>query len=82
MLLLYIIVAILMFGSLIFIHELGHFLTARLFHVTIYEFAIGMGPKLISWKSKKNGTGSKTRRRAERPKDISLSQTPFRATCG
>ena len=56
MLLLYIIVAILMFGFLIFIHELGHFLTARLFHVTIYEFAIGMGPKLISWKSKKHET--------------------------
>lgn len=56
MLLLYILVAILMFGSLIFIHELGHFLTARLFHVTIYEFAIGMGPKLISWKSKKYNT--------------------------
>ena len=53
---LYILIAILMFGSLIFVHELGHFLTARLFHVTIYEFAIGMGPKLISWKSKKNGT--------------------------
>lgn len=56
MLLLYIIVAILMFGSLIFIHELGHFLTARLFHVTIYEFSIGMGPKLISWKSKTYNT--------------------------
>ncbi len=56
MLLLYIIVAILMFGSLIFIHELGHFLTARLFHVTIYEFSIGMGPKLISWKSPKYNT--------------------------
>lgn len=56
MLLLYIIVAILMFGFLIFIHELGHFLTARLFHVTIYEFSIGMGPKLISWKSNKNNT--------------------------
>ena len=56
MLLLYIVVAILMFGFLIFIHELGHFLTARLFHVTIYEFAIGMGPKLVSWKSKKNDT--------------------------
>ncbi|MBR6745280.1 MAG: site-2 protease family protein, partial [Clostridia bacterium] len=48
--------AILMFGFLIFIHELGHFLTARLFPVTIYEFVIGMGPKLISWKSKKNNT--------------------------
>ena len=45
---LYILLAILMFGSLIFIHELGHFLTARLFHVTIYEFAIGMGPKILS----------------------------------
>ena len=56
MLLLYILVAILMFGSLILIHELGHFLTARLFHVTIYEFSIGMGPKLISWTSKKNNT--------------------------
>ncbi len=56
MTILYILIAILMFGALIFIHELGHFLTARLFHVTIYEFAIGMGPKIFSWKSKKNGT--------------------------
>ncbi len=56
MLLLYILVAVLMFGSLIFIHELGHFLTARLFQVKIYEFAIGMGPKLVSWKSKKTDT--------------------------
>ena len=54
--LLYILIAILMFGVLIFVHELGHFLTARLFHVKIYEFSIGMGPKLISKKSKKTDT--------------------------
>ncbi len=48
-----ILIAILVFGLLIFIHELGHYLTARLFDVHILEFAIGMGPKLISWKSKK-----------------------------
>jgi regulator of sigma E protease len=53
---LYILIAIFMFGALIFVHELGHFLTARLFHVTIYEFALGMGPKLISKKSAKSGT--------------------------
>ncbi len=53
---LYILIAILMFGALIFIHELGHFLTARLFHVTIYEFSIGMGPKLFSKTSEKSGT--------------------------
>jgi len=32
---------------------MGHYLFARLFGVKIYEFAIGMGPKLISHKSKK-----------------------------
>lgn len=40
---------------LIFIHELGHYLMARRFHVTIKEFAIGMGPRLISRTSKKTG---------------------------
>ena len=51
-----IIYAILIFGALIFIHELGHFIVARLCGVKVLEFAIGMGPKLISWKGKKNGT--------------------------
>ena len=37
-----------MFGVIIFIHELGHFLCAKAFHVAIEEFAIGMGPKLFS----------------------------------
>ncbi len=50
-----ILIAILVFGALIFIHELGHYLTARLFDVHILEFAIGMGPKLLSHRSKKTG---------------------------
>jgi len=53
---LYIVYAILIFGLLIFIHELGHFIVARLCGVKVLEFAIGMGPKLISWKGKKSGT--------------------------
>lgn len=44
------------FGILIFIHELGHFLAARECGVAIREFAVGMGPKLFSWKSKKYDT--------------------------
>ena len=44
----YIILGILMFGVLIFIHELGHFLAAKKCKVGIYEFSIGMGPKIIS----------------------------------
>lgn len=49
----YIILAILLFGLLILVHELGHYLTARLFGVAINEFSIGMGPKIFSWTSKK-----------------------------
>lgn len=49
----HIVLALLIFGFLIFIHELGHYLTARAFGVTIREFAIGMGPKLFSHRSKK-----------------------------
>ncbi len=50
-----IIIAILGFGVIIFVHELGHFLSARTFGVTVNEFSIGMGPKLFSKKTK-NGT--------------------------
>ena len=49
---LYIILGILMFGFLIFIHELGHFVAAKKCGVGIYEFSIGMGPKLFSHKGK------------------------------
>ena len=38
---------IVIFGLIIFIHELGHFLTAKMFGVKVHEFALGMGPKLI-----------------------------------
>ncbi|MBR6796349.1 MAG: site-2 protease family protein [Clostridia bacterium] len=49
-----IILTVLIFGALIFVHELGHYLVARSFGIGIREFAIGMGPKLFSWKGKKN----------------------------
>ncbi|MBQ1411025.1 MAG: site-2 protease family protein [Oscillospiraceae bacterium] len=46
----YILLAILIFGFLIFIHELGHFITAKLCGVRVNEFSINMGPKLFGWK--------------------------------
>ncbi len=48
----YILLAILVFGFMIFIHELGHFLFAKKFNVAINEFSIGMGPKIFSKKGK------------------------------
>ena len=52
---LYILIAVLVFGVLILIHELGHYIFARIFKVKIYEFSLGMGPTLISRTSKKTG---------------------------
>lgn len=37
------------FGIAIFVHELGHYLAARLRGVGVEAFAIGMGPKIIAW---------------------------------
>ena len=45
-----ILVAIVFFGFLIFFHELGHFTFAKLFHVKVNEFALGMGPAIFKFR--------------------------------
>ena len=42
-----IIVSILVFSVVIIIHELGHFITAKLSGIKVNEFSIGMGPQLF-----------------------------------
>ena len=41
--------AVFVFGLLVLVHELGHFITAKLTGMRVDEFAIGFGPKLISF---------------------------------
>ena len=41
--------AILVFSIIIVIHEFGHFIVAKANKVTVLEFSLGMGPRLISW---------------------------------
>ena len=43
----YIIIAVLFFGILVGIHELGHFTVAKLCGIRVEEFAIGMGPAIF-----------------------------------
>lgn len=45
-----IIFAVILFNLIIFIHEFGHFFTAKLFGVRVNEFAIGMGPRIFKAK--------------------------------
>ncbi len=44
-----IVIGVLIFELIIFIHEFGHFITAKKFGVQVNEFAIGMGPKLFQF---------------------------------
>lgn len=39
-------------GVMVLVHELGHFLAARLFDVKVDAFALGMGPRLFGFRGK------------------------------
>lgn len=45
-----IIIALIVFGIIVLIHELGHFLVAKANGIMVEEFAIGMGPKIVGKK--------------------------------
>jgi regulator of sigma E protease len=49
-----ILISLLILGILVFVHELGHFVTAKLSKMPVSEFSIGMGPSVYSY------TGEKT----------------------
>lgn len=44
---------LLLLSLLVVVHEYGHFITARMFGVKVYEFAVGFGP--ILWKTEHKG---------------------------
>lgn len=46
-----IIIAILIFGILVLIHELGHFIFARMNGIEVLDFSIGMGPRLCGFRA-------------------------------
>lgn len=62
-----IIVAILVFGLIILIHEFGHFIVAKKCGIGVIEFSIGMGPRLFSF------TKGETR--------YSIKALPFGGSC-
>ncbi len=43
---------VLILGVIVLVHEFGHFFFSKLFGIHVYEFAIGMGPKIFKWKGK------------------------------
>lgn len=45
-----IVIAIIIFGLIVTVHEFGHFICAKLSKVCVLEFSIGMGPKILQKK--------------------------------
>lgn len=56
-----VIASIFVFGLLILAHEVGHFLAARANGIRVIELAIGFGPRLAGWQSRKSGTSYSVR---------------------
>lgn len=46
-------IGVLMLGLIIFVHELGHFLSAKFFKIPVSEFAVGMGPQILGLETSK-----------------------------
>ena len=51
--LLYLLLTLVLLSIMVVIHELGHFLFAKLFKVTVLEFSVGMGPAIYTTKNRK-----------------------------
>lgn len=47
-----IVLIVLVFGVIVFFHEFGHFIVAKMNHIAVTEFAIGMGPAIFSVEKK------------------------------
>lgn len=45
-----VLIAIVILGLLIFVHELGHFAVAKWSGVTVLRFSLGFGPRLFAWR--------------------------------
>ena len=49
---LYVLLAIVMLGVIVTVHEFGHYCVGRLCGIGIVEFSVGFGPRLLGWKRK------------------------------
>ena len=47
-----ILLGILILAVIVFVHEMGHYLIARLNGIEVIEFTVGFGPKIVGWKTK------------------------------
>lgn len=76
--LLYLLLTLVLLSIMVVIHELGHFLFAKLFKVTVLEFSIGMGPAIFTTGKKKNAIDVKVKEDGAESDDPDLNNATER----
>ncbi|HTI14250.1 MAG TPA: M50 family metallopeptidase [Dictyobacter sp.] len=78
----YILAVIPVFGLLVFVHELGHFLAAKWAGIRVEEFGLGFPPNVVSMRKRDRGGWEVMWFGRSREIDISNTQNPFTGTSG
>lgn len=78
----YLLAAIPVFGLLVLVHELGHFLTAKWAGIRVEEFGLGFPPALVGFRKRDEGGWEVLWFGRGRDRDATGTQTPFGGTSG
>ncbi|GAC1447045.1 MAG: RIP metalloprotease RseP [Ktedonobacteraceae bacterium] len=78
----YILAVIPVFSLLVFVHELGHFLTAKWAGIRVEEFGLGFPPNVVSVRKRASGGWEVMWFGRSREIDTSSTQNPFSGTSG
>ena len=78
----YVLAVIPVFGLLVFVHELGHFLTAKWAGIRVEEFGLGFPPNVVSIRKRERGGWEVMWFGRSREIDTSSTQNPFSGTSG
>src|SRR5436305_1619774 len=78
----YLLAAIQVFRLLVFVHELGHFLTAKWAGIRVEEFGLGFPPNIVGFRRRDQGGWEVIWFGRHRDSDLSAKQNPFSGTSG
>src|SRR5204863_8644413 len=78
----YLLAAIPVFGLLVFVHELGHFLTANWAGIRVEEFGLGFPPRLVGFRKRDRGGWQVIWFNGDDDGEGAMKQTPFGGTSG
>src|SRR6266567_3332009 len=78
----FLLAAIPVFGLLVFVHELGHFLTAKWAGIRVEEFGFGFPPRIVGFRKRDRGGWQVIWLNNDGDAESTMKQNPFGGTSG